>query len=144
VVLAVVACEASGTATIGELLGWLVGIETEGWPAQVGMAAVALSAFLLPANLLAVATADSAAAVNPRYTLGAVLRAPIPYLACAAFCAGCYWVAGRVGEGVALALGGGFIAAFVALVVRLYLLVVAARVLGTFHYAHEERLGWMH
>lgn len=102
-----------------------------------------LFTILLPANLLAVATADHVRAFHPRHILAAIVRAPGPYLG--------LWATG------ALLLGGGHfataalvraahdavLASLAREVVLVYLLTVWARSLGTFYAVHAERIGWM-
>ncbi|MHC4481446.1 MAG: hypothetical protein ACYS1C_10840, partial [Planctomycetota bacterium] len=72
---------------------------------RVLLGGLALSAFMLPMNVLAVATADSAGAVNPKFTFPAVLKVPVPYLVCAGFCAFCVVAGFRLRAAIALAMG---------------------------------------
>jgi hypothetical protein len=102
-----------------------------------------LSLFMVPMNMLAVATADSAFAINPKFTFPAVLKVPLSYMVCTTFCGLCFFGALVLRAVVFAALGGGFIGAFAGQTVWLYLITVAARALGTLQYAYSERMGWM-
>ncbi|MFO7959246.1 MAG: hypothetical protein R6X33_19350 [Candidatus Brocadiia bacterium] len=116
--------------------------QPEWWPIALKAAAV-LSVFLLPINLLAVAMADSALAVNPRFTLPAVLRIPLSYTVC--FLLALAVTAASAGVVYLLSLGGGpgLLARFATAAAVAYLWSVFSRALGTLHYAYEERIGWM-
>ncbi len=114
-----------------------------GWWRYVNYAGLGLSLFMLPITMLAVAASDSPAGIHPKFTFPAVLRIPFAYILCAVFCAVCL-VGGSVAGGrLTLALGGGFLGAFAGGAVRLYAITVAARALGTLHYAYSDRMGWL-
>lgn len=113
------------------------------WWAQVTTASLVLACFLVPINVLAVATADHIGAVNPKFTFPAIWKVPLAYVVCSAFCALCWRGGSWTSEMLSTALGGRFVGAFVGLGAWLYLVTVAARALGTLHYAHSDRIGWM-
>jgi len=112
------------------------------WP-EVRTAGLLISGLMLPMNMLAVATADNAAAVNPRFTFPAVMRVPFAYVLCAGFCALCLIAGWAAFTTVARAAGGSFTATLLGEAVFLYLITVAARALGTLHYAHADKMGWL-
>jgi len=118
-------------------------LDMPGWWRYVNYAGLGLSLFMLPITMLAVAASDSPAGINPKFTFPAVLRIPFAYVLCAAFCAVCLVGGSLVGGRLTLALGGGFLAAFAGGAVRLYGVTVAARALGTLHYAYSDRMGWL-
>jgi hypothetical protein len=110
--------------------------------AGVLAAGLLLSLLMFPMNLLAVATADSAAAINPKFTFPAVGRIAVPYLA---YCG--FYVAVMVGAGalrslIAQPAESVLLGTFVDDVIGVYTMTVCARALGTLHYAYEDRLGW--
>lgn len=113
------------------------------WWAHVMIAGLALSGLMVPMNMLAVATADSAAAINPKFTFPAVMKVPVPYIVCSVFCAFCYWAGIRTQDTLLDLAGGGFLGAFVGRGAWLYFITVAARALGTLHYAYSDKMGWM-
>lgn len=114
-----------------------------GWWPAAELAGLALFLFLIPINVLAVAAADNAAAINPKYTFPALLRVPLPYLVCFVFCAACYWLGVQLPAVLRELSGGGLLATFVGVAAFVYLLTVAARALGTLHYVYQDRFGWM-
>jgi hypothetical protein len=102
-----------------------------------------LMALMLPANLLAVATADDWHAVNPRYTLRLIARVPFPYLACCLVCIAFYVGAGRAAAAITEAVGGMFLGTFLGVVAWVYLLSVGAHILGALHHCYRQRIGWL-
>jgi len=112
------------------------------WPA-VQLAGLALFLFLLPMNMLAVAAADNAGAINPRFTFPALVRVPIPYVLCVLFCYAGLWLGTRFPAALRELTGAGVLATFVGAGVWVYLVTVAARALGTLHYVYEDRFRWM-
>jgi hypothetical protein len=112
------------------------------WPA-VQLAGLALLFFLLPVNVLAVAAADDAGAINPRFTFPALVRVPIPYVLCVLFCYAGLWLGMRFPAALRELTGAGVLATFAGAGVWVYLVTVAARALGTLHYAYEDRFRWM-
>jgi len=118
-------------------------LDMPGWWRYVNYTGLGLSLFMLPVTMLAVAAADSPAGIHPKFTFPAVLRIPFAYILCAVFCAVCLVGGSIAGGRLALELGGGFLAAFAGGAVRLYTITVAARALGTLHYAYSDRMGWL-
>ncbi len=118
-------------------------LDMPGWWLYVDYAGLALSLFMLPINMLAVAASDSPAGINPKFTFPAVLRIPLPYTVCAGFCALCLIAGDRMGSRLTLGMGGGFLGIFAGRAVWLYGVTVAARALGTLHYAYSDRMGWL-
>ncbi len=113
------------------------------WWTVLQTGATVLFCLLLPINLLAVATADSALAIDPRYTLPAILRAPLPYLVCTLFCGLCLYAATDFADVVSDAVGGFFLGPLIGTAIWLYLLTVAARALGTLHYVYSDKFRWL-
>jgi hypothetical protein len=114
-----------------------------GWWDGLTVACYLLMAFIMPANLLAVATADDFGAVDPRYTLSMITRIPVQYVVCCITCIAFYKVSALVAQALMEGIGGMFLGTFLGVLVRLYLLSVAAHILGALHYANEERIGWV-
>jgi hypothetical protein len=112
------------------------------WPAMQ-LAGLALFLFLLPVNVLAVAAADDARAINPKFTLPALVRVPIPYVLCVIFCYAGLWLGTRFPAVLRELTGAGVLAGLVGAGAWLYMVTVAARALGTLHYAYEDRFHWM-
>jgi len=114
------------------------------WWAAVEYAGLAISLFMLPLNMLAVAAADSAGAINPKFTFPALVRVPIPYVLCVVFCYASFslgtWLAAAFRELTGVA---GVAATFTGAGLWVYLVTVAARALGTLHYAYEDKFRWM-
>ncbi|KPK60515.1 MAG: hypothetical protein AMK73_08100 [Planctomycetes bacterium SM23_32] len=111
-------------ATGGPLTAW----------AGVLAAGLALSLFMFPMNLLAVAAADSAGAISPTFTFPAVAKVIGPYVVYYIF-----YVAVMAGAG---ALRAALPSLLVGEVVGVYAMTVSVRALGTLHYAYENRIGW--
>ncbi len=136
---------ALAASTVPMLLVWVVGwlADMPAWWSHAHTVTLVLAGLLLPINLLAVATADSALAIDPRYTLPAILRAPLPYLVCTLFCGLCLYAATDFAEVVNDAVGGFFLGPLIGTAIWLYLLTVAARALGTLHYAYSDKFLWL-
>jgi len=118
-------------------------LDMPGWWRFVNYTGLGVSLFMLPITMLAVAASDSPAGINPKFTFPAVLQIPFAYVLCAVFCAVCLVGGSIAGGRLALALGGGFPGAFAGGAVRLYAVTIAARALGTLHYAYSDRMGWL-
>ncbi|MFW6189265.1 MAG: hypothetical protein ACOC7T_02440 [Planctomycetota bacterium] len=113
---------------------WWGYVEHAGW---VGIG------LLLPINVLAVATADSAKAVNPVYTFPAVAGLPGPYLLYCGFAYAMMRTSFMLQDLLVDRLGLGWIGSVLYSAVMVYALTVCARVLGTMHYVYSDRIGWL-
>ncbi len=138
-----------GGAMLGAFAPWLLGAAPalfwnapHWWPTLLDVLLV-LSLYLVPINLLAVAMADNALAINPRFTLTAVARIPGPYTVCAVLALALAVLSRGVGRLLARTGPYNILAPFASAMVLLYLCSVFSRALGTLHYVYEDRIGWM-
>ncbi len=115
---------------------------TPPWWGHVVTAGVVISLFMVPMNTLAVATADSGTAINPRYTFPAVARILLPYTVFCLF-------SGSLLLSCFMLLKALYMAAPISVAVPVgdmllvYCCAVSARALGTLHHVYAERIGWL-
>ena len=97
-----------------------------------------LGAFFFPMALLAVVLFDATGALNPVFIIGSVIRTFFSY---------CGLILSFCAFGGLVALGAWTFGRFLLLralsnAAGLYLLLVAAHLLGRFYWLHKDRLGW--
>jgi len=113
------------------------------WGPILTLLGAAAFPFLLPINVLAVGVADHVKALDPRATLPAVRRMFKRYWVLSLLCVPASLLSALAPASFAGFHGVGWLLVPVGEAVWLYLLVAAARLLGTFYCCHAEQMGWL-
>jgi len=101
----------------------------------------ALSAYavlFLPMGLLSVVMFDSLYGLNPIVLIGSIFSTFLPYLAMVALLASACYMIIEMGRG----LSGEEVLSFLLGLIAMYLVLVAAHILGRFYWRYQDKLNW--